>query len=202
MNTREEWLGSALHIIRSHLRDTATVIVPDNTRVSCGFPGGASRKARGQCWSHESSADGTVEIFVSPTVADPETVLSTLVHEAIHAAVGLAAGHKAPFKKVAIAAGLEGKMTATYAGAALKERIIAWIEILGIYPHATLDASVIGKKQTTRLVKCECSVCGYIVRTTQKWIEQAGAPFCGAQCSDDDMEPLRMNVAVSEPEEG
>ncbi len=36
-----------------------------------------------------------------------------LLHEMIHAAVGIDAGHKGPFKRAAIAVGLAGPMTAT-----------------------------------------------------------------------------------------
>jgi len=34
------------------------------------------------------------------------------------------------------------------------------------------------KKQTTRLVKCECETCGYVARTTRKWLDEKGAPHC------------------------
>lgn len=197
MVTREQWLGSALAMVRHHLHMHADALVPDATRVSCGFPGGASRKAIGQCWSQENSADGSVEIFVSPTIADPVAVLAILVHEAIHAAVGIEHGHKAPFKRVAVLAGLTGKMTATVPTETLTRTLETWAADLGVYPHATLSMSS-KKKQSTRLIKCECPVCGYTVRTTQKWIDASGAPFCGAQCSDDDMELIRMSVQVIE----
>lgn len=198
MNTREEWLGSALAIIRLHIRDTAACVVPDNVRVSCGFPGGASRKAVGQCWSRESSADGSVEIFISPTIAEPETVLATLVHECVHAAVGLAAGHRAPFKKAAVAAGLTGKMTATVASAALKGTIAAWLGHLGAYPHAMLTMGA-GKKQSTRLLKASCK-CGYTVRVTKKWAD-LGAPYCGV-CVDEDTDmPLQMTLETTETDD-
>lgn len=28
------------------------------------------------------------------------------------------------------------------------------------------------------MLKCECSTCGYTVRTARKWLETAGAPLC------------------------
>lgn len=34
------------------------------------------------------------------------------------------------------------------------------------------------KKQTTRMVKCECGECGYIARTSQKWLDEVGPPHC------------------------
>ncbi len=33
------------------------------------------------------------------------------------------------------------------------------------------------KQQVTRLIKCHCTACGYIVRTTQRWIA-TGMPLC------------------------
>lgn len=33
-------------------------------------------------------------------------------------------------------------------------------------------------KVGSRLIKCECSECGYVVRTTNKWLEESGAPLC------------------------
>lgn len=35
-----------------------------------------------------------------------------------------------------------------------------------------------GKKPGSRLLKCECPECGYVCRTTQKWIDDVGAPHC------------------------
>jgi hypothetical protein len=33
-------------------------------------------------------------------------------------------------------------------------------------------------KQNTRMLKCECPMCGYIARTSQKWIDEVGPPHC------------------------
>lgn len=33
-------------------------------------------------------------------------------------------------------------------------------------------------KQSTRMIKCECPMCHYIARTSQKWIDDVGAPHC------------------------
>lgn len=188
MATREQWLISALSLISVYLADKAQVTVPQSTKVSCGLAGGRiGAKRIGECWSVASSADGSTEIFISPVLADvvgPSGVLATLVHEAIHAAVGVEHGHKKPFSIPAKAAGLEGKMTATFAGSALLERIADWSVALGAYPHAAMSASG-RKKQSTRLVKCECKACGYIVRTTAKWIESSGSVIC--PCNDEPM---------------
>ena len=34
------------------------------------------------------------------------------------------------------------------------------------------------KKIGTRMLKCECTVCGYIARTTRRWIRDVGPPSC------------------------
>lgn len=34
------------------------------------------------------------------------------------------------------------------------------------------------KKQTTRLVKVDCEECGFLVRMSQKWIDEKGFPHC------------------------
>lgn len=199
MDTREQWLGSALIMIRDHLRILADVAVPMTTRVSCGLAGGRiGAKRIGECWNIASSADGSTEIFISPVLSDVtgrQGVLATLVHEAIHAAVGVEHGHKKPFKTAAIAAGLEGKMTATQAGAALMVTLTGWAEALGAYPHASMNGSG-RKKQSTRLIKVICMNpdCGYVLRTTQKWIDKCGAPLC--TCNEEQMS------VVSESSEG
>lgn len=178
--TREQWLGCALAIIRNHLRDTAAVTVPDTTKVSCGLAGGRiGAKRIGECWNTIASAEGFTEIFISPVLSDVtgrSGVLATLVHEAIHAAVGVEVGHRKPFQRAAIAAGLEGKMTATTANDKLMDMIAVWSSDLGHYPHAAM--STLGrKKQSTRLVKVSCKECGYTLRTTQKWLDK-GIPLC------------------------
>jgi hypothetical protein len=42
-------------------------------------------------------------------------------------------------------------------------------------------------KPGSRLIKCECSECGYVCRTTQKWLDDVGEPLCpehGAMVAD------------------
>jgi hypothetical protein len=132
----------------------------------------------GQCVAPEASADGNTEVYVVPTIAEPAKVLGVLVHELVHAAVGVRHGHKAPFKKACAALGLEGKATQALPGEALKRELAPVIELLGAYPHApvNLDAR---KKQGTRMLKAVCPVSGYTVRLTRKWAEQ-GLPISPA----------------------
>ena len=160
-------------------------------RVSAGWPGGRGKKNAviGQCWGSAAAADKVAQVFVSPVLGDGARVLDVLAHELVHAVDDCQSGHKGPFAKIARAIGLEGKMTATVAGAELKGKLDAIMVGLGDYPHAVL-ASVQGadgpKKQTARMIKAECaSGSGYKVRLTRQWIE-VGAPLC--PCHREEME--------------
>lgn len=180
--TREEWLMEGLGLIRPLFQQIKRPI-PAKVRVSCGFPSkmALSAKARriGECWADKASKGSYFEIFISPVLSDPVRVLDVLVHESVHAVVGVEAGHKAPFREVALAVGLTGKMTATVAGAELEERINGIVKKLGPYPHDLLEGMVTlpKAKDKCRLLKAECVRCGYVIRVTRKWAEE-GLPIC------------------------
>src|SRR5216683_875773 len=141
----------------------------------------AKNQRIGECWSDSKSADGHHEILVSPVIADSLRVAGILAHELIHAAVGVEHGHKGPFRTMAKAIGLEGKMTATTEGEAFKRLLAPILDAVGPYPHAELHAMTNGrKKQVARLVKCQCATCGYTVRTARQWLDDMGAPHCPA----------------------
>lgn len=171
-STREEWLNAFVQEARPQFEEAGAPI-PTNVRVSIGFTSkGARSKRIGECWSDNCSADGTFEIFIVPGTESESRIADILTHELIHAAVGLEAGHKAPFKRVAVALGLEGKMTATTAG----DLWHAWADPvlmkLGKMPHAALTGggvSTAPKKQTTRMLKCECDCCGFTFRASNQW---------------------------------
>lgn len=178
---RETWMLAAIDAQRDAFKQ-AGGIIPAKIRVSIGFPGGGSpRKRIGECWSGSASADGVVSMFVSPTIAEttgPVSILAVLVHELVHAVGHM--NHKAGFKKLALAVGLEGKMTATVAGEALNKRLVTLAKALGPWPGSRLDLSKAPtKKQTTRLLKVECIGCGFIVRASATALADAGLPTCG-----------------------
>jgi hypothetical protein len=166
-----------------------------------------SAKILGQCWSSLASEDGVNHLFISPELKDEARVLDVLIHELVHAVDDCKSGHKGAFAKAAKALGLTGKMTATVATPELTGTLRELAKGLGPYAHATLypmgkpiqpktepkpedpeetpeeETPVHSgpKKQGTRMIKvacsseCECG--GYVVRTTQKWIE-VGMPVC------------------------
>lgn len=180
-STREGWLVAAVEAL-TPLFASRDIELPD-VRISVGFPGGRGPKTGviGQCWNSHSSADSLPQIFIHPSLTDPTEILATTIHELVHAVDDCESGHKGPFVKMARAMGLAGKPTATHAGEDLVEELKPVIDALGEYPHAALAGIEGGadgpKKQTTRMIKVECPEDGYIVRTTQKWLD-VGTPTC------------------------
>jgi len=182
---REAWLLDLIERMRPlfSLHDHE---LPDKIRVTCGFPSrrplnGVKNQCVGQVWEATSSKDAHYEVMVSPILDDTMRVAATVAHELVHVAVGLEHDHKTPFKRLAKAIGLEGKMTATQAGPEFIEWVLPVLEGVGPYPHAALDArgkSSGPKKQTTRLLKIQCPMCEYSVRITRKWLDEVGPPAC------------------------
>jgi hypothetical protein len=178
--TREQWLSKATEELRALFKQHGEAL-PHEVRSSCGFPSkgalGNRNRTLGQCWSATASADSHAEIFISPTISDSSRVLDILAHELIHA-IHPGDGHGSKFGRTARAIGLEGKLTATTAG----PEFLAWagpvLERLGVYPHADLVPANAIKKQSTRMLKCLCTECGYIAYTSGKWLAEMGAPHC------------------------
>lgn len=179
--TREQWLNAAVELMRPTFA-AAGKPLPDALRVSLGFALG-SRKAIGQCWQPQASAEHVHNVFISPVLDEllaPQGVLSTLLHELCHAALPPLMGHKGAFQHLAGRVGLVKPWTETTASAECVENVLRPIATaLGPFPHARLDPGQLErKKQSTRMVKCECEQCGYVARTSRKWIAKSGAPIC------------------------
>jgi hypothetical protein len=184
---REQWLMQGVDMLRPHFQ-AAGFPLPAKIRVSCSFPSRNVRKVEGQCWPASASADEHFEILVSPIEDDTLEVLGTLAHELAHAATP-GAKHGAKFVKCARALHLEGKPKQCGAGPAFKHHLgDELVKALGKYPHGALKLAEINRtKQTTRMIKCACSQCGYTCRTTRAWLEGAGAPICP-------LDEIRMEV--------
>jgi hypothetical protein len=189
---RETYLAAASTMLQ-HGVFTAAGIEPaqweaKKYRVSCGFPLGfrgsrSGKYAIGQAFDPSISADGTCEIFINPILAEPAQVIAVLIHELIHVFAGVQAGHKGEFARIARAVGLEGKLTATVAGAELQAKIDAIVAQLGAYPHAAIDPQS-RKKQGTRLLKMQCGECQWTARVSMsQWNRvrtDAPCPCCSA----------------------
>ena len=183
--TREAWLQDLVGEVTPWFAEVG-VTLPE-VRISTGFTSKGARSNRiGECWHGPSAADGLPQIFVHPRLTDSIEVGGVVVHELIHAGVGTAAGHGAAFKRPAVALGLQGRMTSTHVGPQLAVDLDRCVARLGKYPHASLHPgtwSSNGKKQTTRMIKCECPECGYLVRTSSKWLDRA-TPTCPIHYND------------------
>lgn len=182
-NTREEWLMIAVEKLRPLFRGCDHEI--PKVRVTCGWPskGALGRKKRtiGECWDKKATEDDVAQIFISPLLDKADTedgVLSTLVHELVHAVVGCDAKHGKKFSRLAHSVGLVKPWTSTVAGEELVQRLVTLHGEVGDYPHSPIVPTLKErKKQTTRLRKSECETCGYTVRVTSKWVA-IGPPHC------------------------
>ena len=181
---RELWLNRVAKELEKLFKSVGAPALPAY-RVTCGWP---SRKALtrknkviGQCFDKSCSKDKTTEMIVSMFIDNEADAAQILAHEMIHASVGTAAGHGKPFRDVALAIGLAGKMTATVAGPEFTKWIKPVLKKIGKYPHATVDASSATRKQGTRMIKVACPEHPeFSVRMTRTWLDADtfGAPIC------------------------
>jgi hypothetical protein len=172
---REEWLRDLVDA----LRDRYDGELPETVHVSVGFTSKGMRSKRvGECWHGVASSDGAPHVFIHPGISDGVEVAAILVHELVHACRPTAK-HGPTFKQMAVRLGLEGRMTSTVPSDRLRVELAEVIKDIGPYPHPRLmgGQSSNGPKQTTRMLKLECPECGYLVRTSSKWLE-VGLPMC------------------------
>lgn len=180
--TREEWLNAVALQLAPHFTKQGLKLPP--FRVSIGFPSTGRRGKRiGEAHAAVASRDGHHEIFIRPDQADAVEVAQVLAHELVHCAVGLRKKHGRPFRRAALAIGLEGPMESTRAGKGFRELVAPILEQLGPIPHAALNfrrgvgLSDAPKKQKARQLKTMCPVCGYTARVARSWLELA-PPIC------------------------
>lgn len=188
---RETWITECGQFILDDIISQHCTLPETPWRASIGFPSGKPSKVLAQCWKHEASADGYNEIFVSPTADDSMQILEALTHELVHYSDNCESGHQNHFARVARVIGLEGKLTATHAGPALRAQLQTYIDMLGPIPHAKLDHTKSGKKkQGTRMLKVQCNACDFHFRATAKHIAAMIYDDClacetGSLCSDE-----------------
>lgn len=158
--TRESWLSALADEVRPWYEEAGSPL-PEKIRLSCGFS--VSLKHLGVCFPADSSADGTIEIFIKPDQDDPMTVAGIVMHELVHAAVPAGSKHGPVFRKLALAVGLEGRMTQALPGEARKAALLPIVEALGPYPHSALQGPKKKEKgsQAGQYVNVTCPDCGY-----------------------------------------
>lgn len=155
-------------------------------RISVGFPkhsrGG---KAVAVCHAKSASTDHVNEIFINPEIDNPIEVMEAMAHELIHAADDCASGHQHWFAFAARKLGLEGKLTATIAGASLRANLKEYADLLGSFPHHKMVSDKAHKKDGTRQLKVECwnNDCGFLFRTSavqRSKLGESGTSSCPA----------------------
>lgn len=201
-DNREAWLNGIAHGLAPHFEQLGAPL-PTKIRIAIGFTSNGKRsRAIGECWDNRCSQDGHFEIFIRPDLAESEAMMplqiaAILAHELVHAAVGIPAGHRGAFRRIAKGLGLVGKMTATLPGPVFEALIAPILREAGPLPHARLRTSAVAqrgashrfpaegtilttapRKQPSRQIKCLCPACGYTVRTSRLWLDRAGAPHC------------------------
>jgi hypothetical protein len=184
--TREQWLQHAVTVLRSEMKPRG-VVIPE-VKVSCSWPGGGSaRKRIGECWATGASKARINEIFISPKIESSSKAVSILLHELAHAVDDCKNAHRAPFTAIGKLMGMTGKPTQMQPAEADAD---AWAQRVinkhGVYPHQTLDKSMSPtKKQTARMIRCECTECSAVWRMSGKVIAAAigelSCPVCHTQ---------------------
>lgn len=153
-HNREDWLNAAISSIRPFFESEGHAL-PAKIRASCGFPSTFRRSGTtAEFFRDTSSADGTFEILISPTLADPVQVWNALWQ--------CCAG-------MACYGGIENT------------GMDSLIADLGDYPHAAITVDT-RPAQTTRMLKATCPTCGMIIRLTQRWASTP--PVCSADGAD------------------
>jgi len=171
---RETYLKKASEQLQKIVFAPAGLEIPNDVKISCGFAPSGNRgkrfKTLGVCHNRKSSKANINEIFISPVMDKDIQVLDVLSHELIHAIDDCKSGHGVPFKRIAKAIGLTGKMTSTVANEELREKLKTVSENIGKYPHDEIVLSN-RKKQGVRNVKVECNGCEFSFRTSRKNLE-------------------------------
>ena len=189
---RESWLAAAAVMLQHEVFPAAGIDPVQweqrRYRVACGFPIGyrGSRSGKvimGQAFDPSISGDGTFEVFINPVIDNPVEVINVLAHELGHVRAGIQCGHRGEFARIARAIGLVGPMTATTPSNALRVQFAAIADQLGTYPHAKIDPNS-RKKQGTRLLKLQCSDCGWTARVSglqaRRLHDASACPVCAS----------------------
>ena len=153
------------------------------------------------------------KLIIRCNTDDPAAILEAVVHQCVHAVVGVEEGHGKAFREVGLQIGLEPPMRTSKAGKRLSERLHALSAELGPFPNARLNFETIGadgkekrvadqpKKQENRQLRAACPKCGYTVRSTAKWF-RVGMPCCPVDLVPMVLEKPLPDDDGDDPEEG
>lgn len=180
-----QWLEQATQIMADEIFSPLGYKVPKKLRINVA-PIKTSKHSRanttlGQCYPTAFTGKAQVNIIqmniATTGGANTGQVLSTLAHELIHAIDNNASGHKkgGAFDKMARAIGLDGMLTATFAGKELAKRLNGIQKKIGKFPTASVDLSGL-RRDHNRNLKVVCSGtendCDHGFNTNKMRIEQ------------------------------
>ena len=180
-NNREQWLSTAMEKMAERYLVKPAHKLPPKVAVSCGIPAGSLR-AIGQCWCPSTSSDGTTHIYICPTQDDPVEILHVLLHEMVHAAVGVKEKHGPAFGRLARFLGMEGPLTSTTPSDALRSELEGLSDVLGPYPHSAVSKSKPKKPKDPKPKKIKLlpgggRFPGYEVWVAEDQLESYGPPL-------------------------
>ena len=186
---REEWLGRAVGTLEALAVFPKLALFIPPVRISCGWPRASRGKRPGYIYPAERSADGHMESFVSPEIADSAQALAVawkLGTQALRGACGKTAetqsdehrlfGHVLPDLSegaAAIAASLMEGHTAPM--------FVEALGMLGDYPHAVFTAQ--DKPSQTRLLKLQHR-CGWTARVSASQGRKVGTMATCPACEE------------------
>lgn len=170
---REQWLNQLANKAVRYIGSTLELHDEEPAfKLSCGFPvkQGKRKPIVAQLVPPTNSDEFNAEIFVSPTLADKQTVAKAVLPLLVAVAVG---DYKqgAQTNRTIARLGLNADALPSWATDLVAE--------LPAYPHAKISVPTV-KKQTTRLIRVACLNDGYIARVSRSTLENLGAPICPA----------------------
>lgn len=180
-HNRESWLTVCAKELEIFFRRKRYSLKP--YRVTCGWPCkgglGAKRRTLGECHPPKCNKAGIAELFISPTLAEPDKVAGVLCHELVHVSVGNECQHRGAFIQACRLIGLTGKPTSALPGKELAKQIQKITDALGLYPHEALVPVMkpIVKSASSPL-KLVCPSCECIVYISPRWLRDVGVPTC------------------------
>jgi hypothetical protein len=191
-DTDQAWIRAAVDGLRPDFEAIGKTL-PAAMRCNFGFTSHGSKKTgiTGQYYDGGASADTIPKLIIRCNTDDPVAILEAVVHQCVHAVVGVQEGHGKAFRELALRIGLEPPMRTSKAGKRLRDRLHALSAELGPFPNARLNFETTGadgkekrvadqpKTQENRQLKVECLVagCGYCARAAAKWL-RIGMPLC------------------------
>lgn len=138
MNTilRQSWLMAAVDMLKFDFWQIGETI-PKLSVDLAWFGAPPCENTLGCCMAilEPDGSESSIRISVSPAIGLAMMVLEVLVHELVHATVGVAHGHDEEFCRVSAAIGLEDTGIHALAEEVLLERLSKIKQKLGAYPE-------------------------------------------------------------------